>query len=109
MYILMCLIITIYMLFINAYCISSVASFYIDLITFDVNLNHCLSFFVGGQMSQGGGGGKCRVEGKCRGGHMSGYRQNKCTFLSLSNIIEVGFFILSSLVTCNFFHYTHNS
>ena len=102
MYILMCLIITIYMLFINAYCISSLASFYIDLITFDVNLNHCLSFFLGGQISQGEGG-------KYRGGHMSGYQQNKCTFLSLSNIIEVGFFILSSLVTCNFFHYTYNS
>ena len=63
----MCLIITIYILFINAYYISSFTSLYIDLITIDVillNLNRCLLFFWGGQMLGGGG--------KCLGGHMSG-------------------------------------
>ena len=58
----MSLIITIYVLFINAYYISSFTSLYIDLITIDVillNLNRCLLFFSGGG-------------GKCLGGHMSG-------------------------------------
>ena len=65
----MCLIITIYILFINAYYISSFTPFYIDLLTIDVillNLSRCLLFFdggwanVGGHMSGGinvGGGG----------------------------------------------------
>ena len=56
----MCLIITIYILFINAYYISSFTPFYIDLITIDVillNLSRCLLFFDGGV-------------GKCRGAYV---------------------------------------
>ena len=58
----MCLIITIVILFINAYYISSFTSLYIDLITIDVillNLNRCLLFFRGGVQMSGGclGGG----------------------------------------------------
>ena len=61
----MCLIITIYILFINAYYISSNTSLYMDLITIDVillNLNRCLLFFRGANV-----GGKC-LGGICPGG-----------------------------------------
>ena len=78
----MCLIITIYILFINAYYVSSFTSLYIDLITIDVillNLNRCLLFFRGikslggicpggkrrGGANVGGGGSNVRG-GKCR-------------------------------------------
>ena len=80
MYMLVCLIITIYIhvLFINAYYISQFAPFYIDLISIDVillNLNRCLLFFNGGQLSggqmsrghmSGEGGGGASAVGKCR-------------------------------------------
>ena len=75
----MCLIITIYILFINAYYISSFTPFYIDLLTIDVillNLSRCLLFFDGGWANVGGhmsGGINVGGGGQMSGGGMSGY------------------------------------
>ena len=72
--VLMCLIITIYILFINVYYISSFTSLNIDLIKIDVillNLNVVYYFFLGGgAYVRGGGGGKHRW-GKCRDTNLS--------------------------------------
>ena len=91
----MCLIFTPYILFINAYYISSFTSLYINLITIDVvllNINRCLFFFSGGQMPGGQmsrgayvRGGGANVGGKCRGkGQMSGGDKCRDTHKSLS-------------------------